>query len=601
MVKNNDQFLSVRKPATGGLSTFDDPQDIQDTDSPEMLNIVLDGGIASTRPGSSLYLAKPAGETAEPLQTIKVKSSDGIEYVIAIYGNDFYLDANDTWVKINSTYTPASTNLIYGYVAWNNGRADDRLYVSNGTDNTARWTMALDTVKANTLTAATTLEVNDGTRFPTSGTLIINGTSGPFAKAFSGRTGNVFTLTGTLGQNVSAGAQVTMMLEEKSGMKKGKILTRHQRRLFTSNYYGGEVVTWYSETDNPEGYAGTGVVASGNFSLTDGNGEITGAGDFGEYLLISKRDSLHKFEFVYNDSLNAKLDKITPIVSGASMGPYSNSSSIKVLNKLYYPTETEGFFALDPKATGSQSSTGVDIISSGIQNYLTEKISYEKARVQNWKQKIYWAVSSDESVENNLVLVYDTIRKSWTKYNGWNVKDWFVKGNKLYYLDSIDGNIYLSHTGYTDNNNPYQTILYTKRYSFDQPADPKVLDKIYVEGYVNISSTFYVDVLFNEGGRLHTQTYEIKGSDDFVFKPNLLGLGQNMLGVIPLGWVALSDIGQLGIFRCYLSVSNSQGFYNIQLRFRSDKAGSQWGISGYSFNPTLEGVTPNLLAVSPEV
>lgn len=601
MVKNNDQFLSVRKPATAGLNTFDDPQDIQDNETPEMINFVLDGGVASTRPGSSLYLSKPDGETADPLQTIKCKSSDGIEYVIAIYGNNFYLDANGTWVLINSTYTPTSTNLTYGYVAWNNGRADDRLYLSNGTDSTMRWTMALDSVNAETLSAATSLVLTDSTRFPASGTIVINGTSGPFIKAYTANSANTLTLTGSLGQDVPAGSKVTMMLEEKASMKKGKILTRHQRRLFVSNYYGGEVVTWYSETNSPEDYAGTGVTAAGNFSLTDGNGEITGAGDFGEYLLISKRDSLHKFEFVYNDSLNAKLDKITPIVSGASMGPYSNQASIKVLNKLYYPTETEGFFALDPKATGSQSSTGVDVISSGIQNYLSEKISYSKATVENWKQKIYWAVSLDESVENNLVLVYDTIRKSWTKYNGWNVKSWFVKNNKLYYLDSIDGNIYKSHDGYTDNNNPYQTVMYTKRYSFDKPSDPKILDKVYIEGYVNISTTFYIDVLFNEGGRLHTQTYEIKGSDPFVFKPNLLGLGQNMLGIIPMGWVSLADIGQLGIFRCYLSTSSSQGFYNIQLRFRSDKAGSQFGISGYSFNPTLEGISPNLLAISPLV
>ena len=592
MIKTNENFLSVRKPATGGLNTFDDPQDINDLESPELVNVVLDGGVASTRPGSELYLEKPAGESGSPLQTIKVKTSDGIEYVIAIYNNNFYLDVNGTWIKINDTYTPASTTLPYGYVTWNNGRSDDRLYFCNGTDNVARWTIAVGAVNANTSSGAATLVLQDATRFPNSGTLRIQGNSSTFTQAYTSKSTNTLTLSGTLAQNVTAGAIVTMMIEEKSGMKKGKIFTRHQRRLFSSNYFGGEVVTWYSETDNPEGSAGTGITASGNFSLTDGNGEITGAGDFGEFLLISKRDSLHKFEFEYNDSLNAKLDRITPVISGNSMGPYSNLSTIKVQNKLFYPTETEGFFELNPASTGAQSSTGVKILSSTIQNFLQEYVSYEKARVANWKQKIFWAVSTNESPENNTVLVYDIIRDSWVKYNGWNVKDWFVKANELYYLDSIDGNIYKTHVGSTDNTNPIQSIFYTKRFSFNEPSQPKTLDKVYIEGYVDLSTTFYVDVLFNEGGRLFSQTYEIKGSDDFVFKPNLLGLGQNLNGIIPMGWVSLADIGQLGIFRCYLSVSNSRGFYNIQLRFRSDKAGSRWGVSGFSFNPVVENVIP---------
>ena len=269
-IKQQDKnFLNIRTPGIKGWDSFNDSSTIDDMALADSQNLQYDEGFIRPREGKELLGAKPASETADPLQLMGVRTSDGVKYKIAIYGNKFYLwhPDNAEFIRINQTYVPTETTLRYGYAIWNNGRGDDRLYFCNGVDNFGRWDICVTRASGAQSSGASTLIVDDNTRFPTSGTLVIKGDAGVFTEAYTSKTGTTqFNLTGTLSDDVSDDASVTVDIAEKAGMEVGKIVGKHQGRLFVMNYYGGETTGWYSVQTDPEDFT-TGTTVPDAFTF----------------------------------------------------------------------------------------------------------------------------------------------------------------------------------------------------------------------------------------------------------------------------------------------------------------------------------------------
>lgn len=605
MIKSPEEKWIDVKGSPKGINSTDDPSSIDPLENPDNQNISYDGGIWSPRGGSKTFAEKPAGEAGVPLQTINPKTSDGIEYIIAVYDNHFYLwhDENEEFIRINNTYVPTETDLRYGNVSWNNGRGDDRMYACNGVDNFIKWHMAVSTVDGAATAGASTITVADATRFPATGTLTIKGVSSVFTEPYTSIAGNIITLTNTLDQNVSDGASICMEMEQKSDMELGKVVGKHSSRLFVMNYYGGETTGWYSVLSDPEDYTvGSNVEDASTFVISDGNGGITGFNDFGEYAVIEKEDSFHSFSIVVSADLGSKLDRIQPIMSGENVGPVSQASTIRVLNSLLYPTRGEGFNIATAAASGNTTSINVEPLSTKIKEF-ANSVGIDNCRGIFFDQKAIWSVALEGGTQNLITLFYDTNRKAWGKYYNWVVKDWATQNGKLYYLDASTGNINQALTKqYHDNNAPYEAFFFTKRNDFGVMAKPKTNDLFYIEGYMTPASEFYIDVLFNENGSLKTQTYQINKDTPklYISQPLTNALGQFVLGQVPLGWVVLSEIGNVSFFRCYLGISNREGYFNIGAKFYSNKQ-AFWGISGYSWSPVLENSTPANMVISPLV
>lgn len=605
MNRENEQWKTTIAPGILGWNVFQEAENIQDNAAADVKNAIYSGGFLSPRPGSSLFASKPTGASGDPLQLIEANTSDGLEYILAVYGAEFYLrnPLTDTWVKLNQDYTPTETALYYGYINWNNGRGDDRLYACNGVDSFVRWDICVTTVGADATTGDATVTLTDATRFPSTGTLVINSDGNEHIEAYSSKAGNVITLTGTLSEDIVAGESVTIMMVEKASMEKGKVLGRHQSRLFSCNRYGAETSGYYSQTNNPENFTtGSGVTQASTFTIADGNGGITALHDFGKFLLIEKEDSLHSFEIIVADDLGSKLDKIQPLVSGTSVGPLAQQSTAKTLNTLYFPTRTEGILSLNPTASGDSASTGLQTISQGIQPYVTDTVSFDTSKVTVHKQTILWSVARSGSSQNTIVLMYDLLRGAWSRWEGWAITDWARANNKLYYLENGTGKIYECYTkSFHDNNNPYEVSVYTKRFNFGALAQPKVQSEIYVQGYMTPATELYVDVLFNEGGLNGKQTFKIhKDAEGLLYSEPLTNAqGQFILGQPALGYVTLMEIGDLSFFRCYLGVAISQGYFNTQLRIYSNKE-AFWAVTGIGFNPELNLVIDPSMVLSPE-
>jgi hypothetical protein len=604
MLKEQEQFHIVPAPGIKGWNVFSDSEQIDDQELAEASNIVYDGGIISPRSGSALFTEKPTGETS-PLQTMVANTSDGLEYLIGVYANHFYLfhPTNEEWIRINNTYVPAETSVLYGWKVWNNGRGDDRLYVCNGIDNFARWDICVDMADGAQASGLATFTIADGTRFPATGTLVIKGDAGVFTEPYTARTGNVFTLTNTLSDDVSDGASVTLDMAEKADMELGTILEKHGSRLFTANYYGGETTVWYSVLNDPEDFTVDTTIGSASTAvIADGNGEITGMHDFGEFLVIEKEDSYHRFRIVVSEDLASKLDEIKPILSGRSVGTLSQFSTIKMQNKLYYPTRTEGIYGASPTASGTTVSVQLDPISQAIQSYVTDSVSFTNSKGAIHKQKALWSVSRRNAEQNSIVLVFDTLRRAWSKIENWSVESWSSLNGKLYFMEHGTGAIRECFTRtFNDDNNPYPVKFAMKRFNFGAYAQPKTQDLFYVQGILTPQANIYVDVFMNEGGELNTQTFliNINKQGVLVSTPLTNAQGQVVLGTVALGYVETLEIGDLYYFRTYLGIDISKGFFNIQPVFRSNTT-SFWAITGVGMNPVLGKVIPNSMVLSPE-
>lgn len=597
-------FANIPSPGVLGWNNFTESESIEDQELADALNIVYDGGFASPRGGSSLFAAKPAGETGFPLQISKAKTSDGIEYLIAVYGAIFYVynPLASVWVRINQTYTPTETTLYWGNINWNNGRGDDRWYACNGVDSFIRWYPCVTTVAITAIAGVGTVTVADATRFPATGTLVIKGVGSTFTEPYTSKAGNVFTLTNTTDQAIAVGDSVVLQAVERSSMTKGKILGKHQSRLVVTNRFGAETAGTYSVTNDPENFTvSSSVTAASTFVIADGNGEITGVHDFGETLVIEKEDSLHALSIVISDSLASKLDKIKPIISGASVGMISQMSTIKMLNQLYYPTRTEGFMVLDPSTSGNSTSTGLEVISRKIQTYATKAISTARCRGTSYRQNAIWAVGRPGANANTLVIMYDTLRKAWSRIEGWAVTDWATVNNNLYYMENGSGNIIQCFdNSFNDQNNPYEVSQYCKRFNFGLLSQPKSQDALYVQGYMTPATDLFVDVLFNEGGILNKQTFRInKDTPKLLYSQSLTDmLGASVLGQAALGYVTLMEIGDVSFFRCYLGIDITKGFFNIQPRFYSNCA-AFYAVTGIGFNAELNPNIDAAMVISP--
>lgn len=607
MLKNpeQEQWMNVQAPCLGGWNNFLEAESIGDQEAADAQNVIFDGGFVQPRPGSELFAAKPTGESADPLQLIEATTSDGIDYLIGVYGASFHLynPLVSDWVKLNQSYTPTETDEYWGYINWNNGRGDDRLYACNGIDSFLRWDMCVTQVATGAAGGAGTVTVDDASRFPASGTLILKSGGNEFIEAYSSKAGNVFTLTGTLNSAIVDGDSCVLMAVEKASMQKGRVLTRHQSRLFSINRFGAETSGYYSKTNLPEDFTTGSLVADAStFSIADGNGGITGAHDFGTFLLIEKEDSHHKFEIIIADDLGSKLDKIQPIISGTSVGTLSQPATIKMFNKLYYPTRTEGFIGLDPRTSGDSASTGLEVLSQNIQLYVTKQLGYTDCRGISYRQNALWTVARTGASSNTLVLMYDTLRKAWSRFTGWAVKDWGRANGNLYFLESGTGKVMRAFTStYHDSNNPYQVSVHTKRWNFGLLSQAKTEDLIYVQGYMTPQADIFIDVLFNEFGILEKQTFRInKDTPNLLYFPDIGGvLGAEAIADTMLGGVSVADLGNVSFFRCYLGIAIKNGFYNIQCNIRSNKE-AFWGITGLGFNPNVNPAVDADMVISPE-
>ena len=395
---------------------------------------------------------------------------------------------------------------------------------------------------------------------------------------------------------------------------RGKILKKSQGRLFLFNSVFNENAFNYSQINDPENFEINDTANTGGFyTVYHGKGGIVDVNDFGEYLLIEKENDLLKCMFLFDSTNTNFIVQITPVISGESIGPVSNATALNYMNNLYYVTNEEGIIEFTPEATGGQTTSTLNIISQKINNYVTRVLDFENSRCAGWNQKLFWVTAVPllkglpKPYPNNGVIMYDLIRQAWTRFDNWNCADIKPVNNTLYYFSLNDGAIYQCFVDFQDaaNGNPleYTASFSTKRFDLDSP---ELLSKeiyVYLQGYINLSSKFYVDILYNENGYLGKQTYLIDGSSSiYVFGGIQGGLGYFPFGIPLLGGFNLRTMQgaqNLAFFRVYLECSQAFRPHNIQVVCYSQDLGSEWGVNNITLITAPEKSIETQLVLSP--
>lgn len=602
----------INKVALGGINTFDDPKDIDDVECVDILNMVFDNGTVFPRQGTFLYANKPVDETATPFQMLVATDSNGIDYMIMNYGLNFYLRYSDIWIKLNHTYTPPSASLYYGSTNWNNGIIDDRFYFGNGKDSTIKWVMAITTVTAPTPIGGTFIAVLDNTSFPNSGDIVIQNPDGTFqAGGYSAKGGNSLVITASI--PIEIGAVVTMQISDVPDIPKGKILTKFQNRLVLANSVEAENTINYSVLGDPEDYTiSTDDTSGGFYVIFKGKGGIINIDNFGEYLVIEKKDIMLSFQFEYASDNTGFIIQVVPIISGESIGPVSNANSLNYMNTLYYTTESEGIVSFSPDTTGSQTSSGLKVLSQKLQNYVTDVLNFKNGRTAGFNQKLFWVnavpiLNGIENTINNGVIMFDLIRQVWTRFDNWNIADIKPVNNVLYQVSLNDGAVYETFVDYQDavSGNPvaYDVSFTTKRFDFDEPAMLSRGQYVYLQGYISETTNFFIDVLFNENGVLGKQTFEIDGTNGDIVQNNISGgLSEFPFGIPLLGGFNLRTMQQLqqpAFFRAYLQISQDFRPNNIQIKCYSQSIGAYWGVNNITLMTLSEPSVPTQMVIGP--
>jgi len=603
-----DPFVSVRQIGLGGLIAKGDAQDIQDIESPDLRNISLDGGIIGPRYGTTLFLATPTGETGTPSQLLKATDSNGTAYLIGVYGTNFYLldETKPQWILLNSSYSPTKTGLFYGSADWNKGLGSDAFYFCNGSDSVIKWQQSLGFLSAPALITDATLTLTDSSTFPTSGTVVIMDNTGtPFTATITGNVSNVLTLSAPVGHALNLGNALTMTIIEKAGMPIGKIIRAMvigtTPKLFTANKVGAESTLNWSKDSSPEDFS---IVASadtgGNSIITAGEGGILDFISFGSFAVVIKQNAFIRFNFVIDTTNNALVVQADPLEFGASVLPIGMRSSIIAENDYYYPTKSQGIYQFVPSATGGQTSTQNTPISDGIFPLLQNNIDFSMGTVSFYRRMILWTCSTIPNV-NNLILIRDMVFNAWTVWDNMNTVGMQEVNDTLYFLSLDDGGIYFyDTTSYQDSRKGqaigYETYLYTKRFDFGYPANPKTQTMIMVQGYITTNTLLYVTALANENGSLAKVNYVIDGNNSvYVKQIPVFGIGRSNLGQNAIGG---SQIGTIGAFRVYLSFPKGFGAHTMQLAFTSLATGDNWGVTGVSFNSEVHSQIPSELVLS---
>ena len=594
------RWESIRN-LNGGLNTFTDAQDIQDTEFADVMNVTFDKGYPTPRKGSMLKWTAPNGETNPLLNLFAARASDGTNYVIAVYAPNFYIrdEVNDQWVKINSTYTPSSTYkaLPYGYTNWNAGIGADMLYAGNGTENCIKIPIGIGYVSTLAHSGATSLVLTDSTKLPATGTIVIQSAGGtPIYTTFSANSSNTLTVP-SLSADVPAGSivasQVLSITSSSTTMKPSRIFAVFQQRLIIAGGKGTECTIYASYLASPENFT-TGSTFPASFFevIPDGKGGIIGLDVMGEYLIAEKTDSIHKISIDSNTiaqssgSTTTITVTITPTVTDVSMGPISQWAKVKKNNILYYASATEGIFSIDPTITGSQTSIAANILSLSIQPTVTS-LNFADSRTTSFGQKILW--TAKQNVSSDTILVYDLLRKCWSKFNSWLVKDWLTHNSLLYYGSASDGGVYQAFTDLKiDGDVGFPAYVLTKRFDMSQPVLPKTTNKIFVSGYISQNETLKFDVILTTGDKIITIPYQIKGNGKYAVISIPKALAMYMLGLFALGMPRIDVNEVTGFFKAYLAIPSRYGFYTMQLKVYSNVNGTDWGFTGIGFAPSVE-------------
>lgn len=573
---------------SGGLATKREPNLIDDSQSPDLQNVVFDGaGSFQPRYGSELFgvsasIAGHIGTTwvtqnmndiEYPLRSVNTSASQYIEY---------YNPWTASWELLDAGYTK---NLNFGHCNYNY-----YTYFVNQKEYQRRWNGVAWGIStyADSSYSAIDLSISAASAlgFLSAGSVVVDGEE-VYYSSYNGTRLSGITFANAHNGSVAIAQLPTSALEApapdggwisaSSALPRGSMMLEMDAQIFVAGASGvsGNRV-YYSVVDEPTNYTVSATPGGGGIAkYPETIGSITGISDFDEALTVFKKDTIRKLKFVEtNDGTAGSLEIVSrnDVVTSPKVGSITHRSIAKTEGDVMYVTPAGWIKSVNKVSTNVNSTE----LSLPIRPTV-EGLDMTSAASVYFAGKTYVACATSASAFNNVVLVWDTDYKAWSRFVGWNVSDWFIYGNTLYFGASNENATYKALTGFADNGLGYDSYWKSKDMDFGEPSEQKRLNQVYIEGYIAENATIGVSAYYD--GTNSYVAKSIEGTGDYVSNDediNLIGGTTWGIGLFGSG----TDAGSVTLrkFRWWGRYSPTP-FYTLQLKIGSSQPGYAWKVT----------------------
>jgi len=569
---------------SGGLATRKEDNKINDNQSPDLRNITFDGaGSFMPRHGnealgtstSSVGAISSTWVAANTREQIPIRQYD--QYL------EYYNPQTTTWENLDAGYT---TNMNFGYSFYNN-----YTYWSNPADYQRRWNAVVWSVSAaigvGHTSCALSVSAASALGFLSAGSIVVDGEE-VYYSAISGITFTTEAFTEAHDANCAIAQLPTSAGEvpapdggwtsAANNLPRGSMMYEMDGQMFVTGASGvsGNVVS-YSALDEPTNYTVSSTPGGGGLArYPESIGPITALNSFDEVLTVFKENTIRQLTFseVADGSAGSiEIVSRNEIITAPKIGSINNKGLAKVENDLMYVTPSGWIKSLAVTLEGRKSLESSIDIRPTVEDY-----KMTSAASIYFDGKLYLACAESDATINNIVLVWDYDYRAWTKFIGWNVGDWFIYNNGLYFGASNEIRTYKVLQNFDDNSYAYETFWRSKQLDFGFSTEQKRLDQIYIEGYLTTNTTIGVSTYFD--GKDAPIAKSIVGTGDYVFtgeQAQVIGgqiWGEGIYG----GFGRTGEAFTLSKFRWWGKYSN-QNFYNFQIKIGTASPGFVYKIT----------------------
>ena len=242
-------------------------------------------------------------------------------------------------------------------------------------------------------------------------------------------------------------------------IKRCKYLVQRGQRLFAAGDPQNPNTIYFSEIGAANHFPDLNTIDA----ISDDNDVIMGLTEFHQAMVAFKKHHIYSW-FGWNPEEDVRFDKIN-----VHTGAVSFLTIKRVYNFLFYMGE-DGVYALHGLEPDYISSN--NLTDEVLKRRFSGLIDTDKACAAFYDGKYFLSVKT-EGTSNDLVLVYDFVRKAWSPWTGWKASSFAVYENQLYIGSSETGQVYEQHDKYNDDGKAIHYKLKTKPFPCNYPLQYK--------------------------------------------------------------------------------------------------------------------------------
>ena len=569
---------------SGGLATRVEDNKIADNQSPSLQNVIFDGK-GSIMPRLGMEAAGAATSTEGKIRRAWVTTNTRNEEIVSRQADD----GTNCWIEYYNPQTAAWENLDAGYSSgydFSNAYYDYYTYYSSVKDHQRRWNGVCWSTSTYADSGYSRIDLSTSAAssigFLSAGSIVLDGEEIYYSARVS-TTG----ISGCTILNAHDGGVAIAQLPTSAGevpavdsgwvsasnlLPKGGVMYEMDAQIFVTAASGvsGNVV-YYSAVDEPTNYKISAVAGGGGtVRYPEASGSVTALTDFDEVLTVFKKDAIRKlmFEQFGTTSGTTEIVNRRNIITAPKIGAISHKGLAKVENDTVYVTPSGWVKSLSLTDAGRKSTELSVNIRPTVESY-----NMLSAAGKYFDGNYYLACASPDATLNDTVLVWDYEYNAWTKFVGWNVSDWYIYENALYYGASNEIKTYKALVNYDDATLPYETYWSSKWLDFGIPNEQKRLGIVYIEGYCTQNTNIGVSAYFDGNSNSPvSKTIDGDNSDYVTPSETITVIGYNTWGKGIYGGGGAGTAFRLRKFRWFGRYSG-KNLFNMQVNIGTASPG----------------------------